>query len=179
MTAGQAVKQHCQECLGANTGGTAYDCGSELCPLYRAMPFRGRLLPVTQRPGVWVGGERVVNYDEAAETARLADLLRRFPRRRPSPAICVAMCRECTGQAKDGGGKEDCRKVTCAMHDWQPYQPGGRRRRQLTGGALEKATERGRALARKSRLSGPEVLQGEILGHGAASGTARPLSLAF
>jgi len=34
------VRRFCLDCLGATTGRGAFDCGSQVCPLHAASPFR-------------------------------------------------------------------------------------------------------------------------------------------
>lgn len=42
MTPDLAVRRFCLSCLGVNSGHSAYDCASKVCPLYACMPFRGK-----------------------------------------------------------------------------------------------------------------------------------------
>ncbi len=135
MTAGQAIKQHCSDCLGVEKGQRAFDCAGPSCPLYVCSPFRGKLLPVGQRP---------TDFDEVVETAKLAALAKQYPKRQPSGSLCTAMCRECMGvripkgmpdDQKGGGARESCGKPECALYPWQPYKPGGRVKSGRTGGA--------------------------------------------
>ncbi len=141
-TASKCVKQHCSDCLGIKKGQRAFDCKGPSCPLYRCSPFRGKLLPVMQRPG---------DYNEEAEVATLALLREQHPKRQPSGSLCTAMCRECMGvritpgmpdEQKGGGAREDCGKGDCALHPWQPYQPGGRQRRERSGATPDSAQTR-------------------------------------
>ena len=106
-------------------------------------------MPLTQRPG---------DYDEVAERARLADHHARHPKCRPSGSLCSAMCRAClcvesdvtTDEQKGGGSREDCGKTTCTLHPWQPYQPGGRKKRLASAKNLTTLEAARRSKANKS-----------------------------
>jgi len=137
MTVSQAVRQMCLGCLGANTAGTAHDCLSSLCPLYVCSPFRGRLVPKSQRGTVWVDtgrkrkgkavGTMVDMYDEASATAVIAAHQKKFPRKRPSMTLLNKMCYACQPETR-----EDCAKVECPLFFWRPWQPGGRPKRRIS-----------------------------------------------
>ena len=140
-------------CLGAETGGQAYDCSSEVCPLLVCQPWRGKLLPKGQRP--------TSGYDETAEAARLADHLKRHPRKQPSGALCQAMFRECMGvrsvpgmpeEQKGGGNLVSCEKPDCALWSYQPYKPGGPQKQKRSVKQLE-AASKGIAALRSARLT--------------------------
>lgn len=192
-TAGPAIRRHCMDCLGAETGGQAYDCASELCPLRVCQPWRGKLLPIGQRPKVWVpevkDGDAVlaegyyrVNYDETVEAARLADHLKRHPRRKPSGSLCSDMCRECMGvrvipgmpeEQKGGGNRESCGKEACALWHWQPYKPGGVPKLDRSAKQVEAASKGLRAL-RSDRLT--EAEKEGILAPGQSAQAMEPQS---
>ncbi len=167
MTARQAVRKHCMDCLGAETGYQAYDCtaDSALCPLYACHPFRGKLLPASQRPKV--------GYDEAAEKARLAAHHAKHFRRVPSGSLCTAMCRQCMGvetrqdlpeEQKGGGNRESCGKSSCALWNWQPYKPGGVPKRPMS----EKQAANARKLSRsESTDAAPDSTERPKAGVGA------------
>jgi len=113
-TPGRCIADKCRECLcvEARRQGQQYDCLSALCPLYPAMPWRGKNVADTDK-------------------ARAEALHKERPRRQPSRAIIRRMCAECLEGA-------EC-TADCPLREWTQKQPGGAPRKALEGEALERA----------------------------------------
>jgi hypothetical protein len=116
-TVAQAIRRFCLECVGATSARGAFDCISDLCPLYPCMPFRGKAMPKSLSPG-GIYAER----DEAR-----AKELASTPKRRPSLRLIHAQCRQCQpGDRTDCGGP-------CALYPYRPWDgPGKAPRRKPT-----------------------------------------------
>lgn len=113
MTPKQAVLAYCKECLLFEVQRARFDCLNQECPLYVAMPWRGKEL--VKRLDVVPGNPWVDRYvaDLQAEAVVV-------PLRRPTAALLRARCRECQPQTV-----QDCGCPECPLYPWHPYQPGG------------------------------------------------------
>lgn len=83
LSLAQALRQKCLDCLGATSARSAFDCISELCPVYPRHPFRGKPKPNTLQPA-----EGTPHW----ETEQAERVHRERPRQRPSKALVRAMC---------------------------------------------------------------------------------------
>lgn len=129
LTPGQCIKRKCLECLGADEGGSRFDCLSEVCPLYPAHPFRGRAIPPSYAPKCGI---------LPSEQDRAERIHRERPARRASKAIISRMCYECNPD------RQDCTSETCALLPYTPFQPGGQPKRVTSAkqiAAVAKARE--------------------------------------
>ena len=125
MTPGQALRRFCLECEGATNAAAAFDCLSLICPLFEAMPFRGKPMPksmAVELEGEWAEWE--------VEIAKKAEAR---PRRRVGGRMLSAYCRnvcqpedrtDCGGLLNPGTPQEH----TCPLHAYHPYRPGGPRK---------------------------------------------------
>jgi len=120
-----SVKRFCLECVGATSGRAAFDCGSKLCPLRPASPFRGRPMPSSLRSNR--------NVEPAA-----------VPRRRPSRVLIHAQCRQC-----QPGDRTDCEATGCALYAYRPWDGPGKAGRWKASPAQVAAAARGRESMRQ------------------------------
>ena len=109
-TVAASVRRFCLECLGAASARNAYDCLSQICPLYVCTPFRGKPMPKHLAAG---GDVAEAEASRGQETARP-------PKTRSSKARVAAYCRHC-----QPGDRTDCQAEDCALYPWRPWQPGG------------------------------------------------------
>lgn len=155
----ECIRRECLNCLGATKTAQAHDCLSNLCPLYPAHPFRGRLIPAPQRPR---------DYDEAAEQARIAAHHKKHPRRQPSKRIINLMCRQCQE------GRDDCGATHCGLYPWRPWQPGGQPKRELSETQRQARSE---AMRRLNENRVPDDGNGRDSAPGASGPTDGPPGL--
>jgi len=107
-----AIKAKCLQCLDAKTGRGAFDCIGRSCPLYPAMPFRGRKLADQTEDPVF--------------DAKIKELAAEIPRRQPSRTLVRKMCAACNPD------REHCTSQTCPLLSLTQLQPGGQPRRART-----------------------------------------------
>jgi hypothetical protein len=110
-TVAACVRGFCLACQGAENARGAYDCRSEVCPLYACMPFRGKPMPKHLAPP----------RDAPEPDGHGEQAVPSLPKRRASKALVTAYCRHC--QADDP--RTDCGAADCALFPWRPWQPGG------------------------------------------------------
>ena len=120
MTPKQAVLAYCKECLLFEQQRCRFDCLNPACPLYCAMPWRGRELPEYRAPGAVEGF--VVRYVAGLKAEAVV-----VPIRRPTAALLRARCRDC-----QPGVHHDCGCPECPLYPWHPYQPGGPKKQART-----------------------------------------------
>jgi hypothetical protein len=160
LTARGALRAFCRECLGVEKGQAPFDCLSLLCPLYEAVPFRGRAMP---KGKAWVDPDP--DSDMAQWECEIKALAEVRPRRRPSGRMLTRYCQhhcqpedrtDCGGVLNPG---EPC-EHTCPLYPWHPYKPGGPKRRVRSEKQREASRVAGRAGAvhlQNLRNQGPRV----------------------
>ena len=123
-TVATCVRGFCLDCLGATSGRSAFDCGSQVCPLRPASPFVGKPMPESFRPPGCSGEPTLI------------------PKRRPSRRLLHAQCRQC-----QPGDTRDCRAEDCALYRFRPWDgPGKVVRRAVSAKRLAQlAAARGRS----------------------------------
>ena len=120
----QAVRQQCAWCLGVARHQHGWDCLSPGCPLYPAMPWRGRDLPKGMQPE---------NGTDPDELWRTEEYLVTVPPKRATKSMIAAKCRYCLPEKGRGG---DCRIDDCQLYALRPTQPGGPPKRELSPAQL-------------------------------------------
>jgi hypothetical protein len=118
LTPAQTIRAMCRKCLCLRKGEPGYDCLGATCPLYPAMPFRGRSPSRKTQP----------DGPPAHEVERMAELAKTHPRRTAVKAMLRDQCRTCIPD-KDQNEPEsthlDCTDEACPLFPWRPMQPGG------------------------------------------------------
>lgn len=104
------VLRQCVRCLGLPSRRSGYDCLGQSCPLYAAMPWRGKRPPRSGQP----------SGPPQHEVERTAELARTHPKRRASKRMVAAQCRMCLPD-----GDRDCADAGCPLSPLRPFQPGG------------------------------------------------------
>ena len=126
-TPGQAVREFCMTCVGADTARGTFDCLSRICVLYCACPFWRKPMPVSMRPP---------DYDGEPEIPRPK-------RRRPGRSLIHAYCRTC-----QLGDRTDCLGCDSPLSPYRPWPgPGHAPKAERTAKQRAAATLRGLALA--------------------------------
>jgi len=120
-TPGQMIREKCIDCLGVINGRGAFDCIGESCPLYPAMPWRGKVLALQEQDALYL--------------KQVEQLAKRVPTRRAGKNLIRQMCYACQE------GREDC-LADCPLRPLTPFQPGGQPKRRYTEDKLQQMRER-------------------------------------
>jgi len=102
-TVGVSIRRFCLACLGASSARGAFDCGSKVCPLRPASPFRGKPM-----------AESFQGPSDPGEPPPV-------PKRRPSRKLIHAQCRQC-----QPGDITDCMATDCALYPYRPWEGPGK-----------------------------------------------------
>jgi hypothetical protein len=130
MTPGRAIRQFCMECVGAENSRAAFDCLSQVCPLYAACPFWHKPMPVTMRDP---------DYDGEPDIPRPQ-------RRRPSRSLISAYCRTCPP-----GDRTDCQSSECPLYPYRPWPGPGRVPRRVASASQRAAATKGTGASLRAR----------------------------
>jgi hypothetical protein len=114
-TVRNAIFRQCVRCLCLPNARSGYDCLGRTCPLYPAMPWRGKHPPKTIQP----------NGPPEHEVERMAELAKTHPKRRPSRKMVHDQCMMCIADDFVDGKLVDCVDTVCPLYPLRPMQPGG------------------------------------------------------